>query len=246
VRKKIFPVFDTNAHFDHLSGRENLYLFMSLYGLPSVESADDIAARFELDLDQKVNEYSLGMRRKLSLTEAFLSGREVIFFDEPALGLDSSMRSALFLLVSEVVKQNVTVVFCTNRIDDTIYADRLWKMEKGRLEPAVSTGELRKSLLQVTISFRDHDDVTEYIPSSGELPDIIRKHLSLGIPRKIMVSGGEEQEIWAEEALRKIRRAPRALQNMISTLVEHHARESGYTRITEDVVDEVRRRFEQR
>lgn len=245
VRRKIFPVFDSNAHFDDLTGRENIGLFLSLYDLPVPDSADNIAAVFDLDLDRRVREYSLGMKRKLSLTESFLSGREILYFDEPTLGLDSSMRSAFFSMVSDAAKRASCVVFCSNRIEDAGYADHLWKMEKGTLAPAGSPDELVRGMLRVTVSFAEHE-IIEHIQSAEELPEIIRKMLSVGTPRKITVSGGEDEGLWTDEARQKIAKAPRVLQHMITTLVERHAQESGCARITADVVDEVRMRFERR
>ncbi len=111
VRRKIFPVFDSNAHFDHLSGRENIDLLMQLYGLSETGETYDIAGKFDLDLERKVSEYSLGMKRKLYLAEAFLSAREILFFDEPTLGLDSSMRSAFFSEVSAAAKAEILCCF---------------------------------------------------------------------------------------------------------------------------------------
>lgn len=243
VRRKIFPVFDSNAHFDHLSGKENIDLLMQLYGLPETDETNDISGKFNLDLGQKVSEYSLGMKRKLYLAEAFLSAREILFFDEPTLGLDSSMRSAFFSEVSAAAKRKSCVVFCTNRVEDANCADQLWKMEKGTLTSARSADELIRGMIRVTISFKDHD-ITEYISAPGELPDLIRKILPMGIPREIHIFA-EEDELWTAEARQKIGRAPRVLQAMITKLVERHAEKSGYSRITAGVVDEVRRRFGQ-
>jgi ABC-2 type transport system ATP-binding protein len=245
VRRKIFPVFDSNAHFDHLTGKENIDLMMNLYGLPAPGSENEMAALFDLDLKRTVNEYSLGMKRKLYLAESFLSKREILLFDEPTLGLDSPVRSAFFSQVSDAAKRKTCVLFCTNRVEDAGCADRLLKLEKGTLIPVPTVDELIRSMIRVTISFTDHD-ITEYIPSPGELPDLIRKILSRGIPRKIEIYSGDGDELWTHEARQKIGRAPRLLQNMITNLIERHAEESGYSRITAEVVDEARKRYEQR
>ena len=244
VRRKIFPVFDSNAHFDHLSGRENIDLLMQLYGLSETDAAYDITEKFDLDLDRKVREYSLGMKRKLYLAEAFLSARQILFFDEPTLGLDSSMRSAFFSEVSAAAKRKSCIVFCTNRVEDASCADQLWKMEKGTLTSAHSADELIRGMIRVTISFKDHD-ITEYISTPEELPDLMRKILPMGTPREIRIFA-EDDELWTAEAWQKIGRAPRVLQTMITDLVERHAEESGHSRITAEFVDDVRRRFEQR
>jgi len=245
ARRKIFPVFDSNAHFDHLTGRENIALFMELYGNGVQESVETTAGLFDLDLDRKVREYSRGMKRKLYLAESLLSKREILLFDEPSLGLDSSMRSTFFRQAGDAARQGSCVIIFTNRIEDTAYADCLLKIEKGTLTRAASVDDLLEGMITVTISCADHE-ITEYISSAGELPDVIRKILPLGIPRKIRISAGDERELWSPEARQKVGRAPAVLRTMITRLVERHARESGYTRITEDVVEEVQRRLERR
>jgi ABC-2 type transport system ATP-binding protein len=247
VRDGIFPVYDTNAHFEHLSGQENLDLFLFFYGISPPPAAGDLAAVFDLDLSRRVSDYSLGMKRKLTLIESFLCSRPVMFFDEPALGLDSSMRAAFFSRVRKAADAGACIIICTNRIEDTVFANRLFRLENGTLSPVATADELLEGLIRVTFSFADHD-VTEYIPSAGDLPDLVKKILGGGIPRKIAIenpgAGAPDNGLWSNEARQKVGRAPRFLRTMITTLVERHARDAGYTRITPEVVEEVRGRFE--
>ncbi|MEN6609461.1 MAG: ATP-binding cassette domain-containing protein [Methanoregulaceae archaeon] len=247
VRRKIFPVFDTNAHFSHLTGRENSRFFLSLYGVSDPEPLERIAAGFELDLDRPAGEYSLGMKRKLLLAEAFSSGRDLLVFDEPALGLDTGMCSVFFGLAHEAAKTGSCVLIGTNRIEDAASADRILFLDKGTLHPAASVETLIAGMIRVTITLKDRE-LTEYIPSIDELPQLVKRTLSFGIPVKIEIgeTGSGDSLAWTPEAEEKIRRAPRALQNMIRSLVERYARDHGFLRITPDVVDEVKARFEKR
>jgi ABC-2 type transport system ATP-binding protein len=249
VRGEIFPVYDTNAHFEHLSGQENLDLFLFFYGVSPPPDAGELAGVFDLDLSRKVSDYSLGMKRKLTLIESFLCSRPVMVFDEPTLGLDSAMRAAFFSRVRRAADGGACIVICTNRIEDTAFATRLFRMENGTLSPVATPDELLAGLIRVTFSFNDHD-ATEYIPSAGELPDLVKRALAAGIPRKIGIempgSAALDNDLWSDEARQKVDRAPRFLRPMITTLVERHARDAGYSRITPDVVDEVRGRFERR
>jgi ABC-type multidrug transport system ATPase subunit len=246
VRGQIFPVYDTNAHFEHLSGRENIELFLFLYGISAPHSLDELAAVFDLDLDRKAGEYSLGMKRKLSLIESLLCSRPVMFFDEPALGLDSDMRARFFALLRDAAGRGSCIIIFTNRIEDTAFADQIFRLEKGDLAKVTTTGELLEGLIRVTYSFPD-SDVTEYIGSIGDLPELTKKMILRGIPRKIEITctgaAGTETCPWSPEARKKVGRAPRFLRTMIETLVERHACEAGYLRITPEVVDEARGRF---
>ena len=250
VRRKIFPVFDASAHFSHLTGRMNALFFLSLYGISEPGTLDRIAAGFDLDLDQLAGEYSLGMKRKLLLSECFASGREVLVFDEPTLGLDTAMCGIFFTRVREAAQAGACVIIGTNRIEDAGFADRILLLEKGTLRPAASVESLVAGMMKITITLADRE-LVEYIPSADELPHLIRKCLTLGVLRRIdVVQAGEDRAggsgLWTPEAEEKVGRAPRFLRKMIRSLVERYAREHGLSRITPDVVDEVKERFEQR
>jgi ABC-type multidrug transport system ATPase subunit len=247
VRRKIFPVFDASGHFSHLTGRENARFFLSLYGVPQPGTLDRIATEFDLDLDRPAGEYSLGMKRKLLLAEAFAAEREVMIFDEPTLGLDTGMCRVFFERVREAAAAGACVIIGTNRIEDAASADRILLLDKGTLRPAASVEELVAGMVRVTITLEDRE-LVEYIPSIDDLPQLVKKILSLGVPRRIEIGEpvADESASWTQEAEEKVRRAPPFLQAMIRSLVERHAREHGCRRITPDVVDGVKGRYEQR
>lgn len=246
ARRNIFPIFDASAHFNNLTGQENARIILSLYGVPVTAGPDRIAGMFQLDLCQPAGEYSLGMRRKLLLVEAFSSKRDLLVFDEPTLGLDTGMCQVFFERVREAAAAGSCVIIGTNRIEDAAVADRLLLLDKGSLCPAASVEALVSGMIKITITLADRE-LVEYIPTIDDLPQLIKKILALGIPKKIDIGGtGEENSPWTDEAEEKIRRAPPFLQKMIRSLVERYAKEHGCRRITPELVDEVKGRFEQR
>ena len=171
VRRKIFPVFDETSHFSHLTGRENARFFCSLYGIPRPETLDRFAVRFDLDLDQPAGAYSLGMKRKLLLAEAFATHSDVLIFDEPTLGLDSGMCSVFFDFVREAASAGSCVLIGTNRIEDAGSADRILLLNQGTLCPAASVEALVAGMTKITITLKDRE-LVEYIPSIDELPAV--------------------------------------------------------------------------
>jgi ABC-type multidrug transport system ATPase subunit len=247
LRRKIVPVFDASAHFSHLTGRENARFFLSLYGVLAGGVLDRVAVDFDLDLDRPAGEYSLGMKRKLMLVEAFAAQRELLIFDEPTLGLDTGMCPVFFRRIKEAAKTGACVIIGTNRIEDATTADRILLLDKGALCPAASIDALVSGMTKITITLADRE-LVEYIPSIDDLPQLVKKCLSFGIPKKIEIGETKEAESleWTGEAEEKVRRAHRFLRNMIRSLVERYAKEHGSNRITPDLVDEVRGRFEQR
>jgi ABC-2 type transport system ATP-binding protein len=78
---------------ENLTGRENLWMFGRLYGLPTTESrarSGELLDQFDLSDagDRVAKTYSGGMRRRLDLASALIGRPQLLFLDEPTTGLD--------------------------------------------------------------------------------------------------------------------------------------------------------------
>ncbi len=111
---------------DDLSGWENLWLQAKLQRLTDWKGrAEKLLAYFELTdrRKHKVGTYSTGMRKKMEIALALLHQPEVIFMDEPTIGLDANVRRMLWELITGVNKEfGVTVLLTSHYIEE---ADRL-------------------------------------------------------------------------------------------------------------------------
>jgi lantibiotic transport system ATP-binding protein len=87
--KSVGVAFETPAHYEHLTGRENLDITRRLLKLDASE-IDRVLATVELAYvaDRQVRKYSLGMRHRLGLARALLGKPKLLIFDEPTNGLD--------------------------------------------------------------------------------------------------------------------------------------------------------------
>ncbi len=105
--------------YNRISGRENLRYFADLYGLPTSERErriDEILARVDLSsaADRRVEEYSRGMKQKLHLARGILHRPQVLFLDEPTIGLDPKSARETRKLVRSLVADGVTIFLTTH------------------------------------------------------------------------------------------------------------------------------------
>src|SRR5258708_3625545 len=111
-----------------LSGRRNLDVHARLWGVGSGEIGariDEAAGAFRVAeiLDRPVSTYSGGQRRRLEIARALLSEPQVLFLDEPTVGLDPRIRYELLDLVGGLREQGgMTVLLTTHYLDE---AERL-------------------------------------------------------------------------------------------------------------------------
>jgi ABC-2 type transport system ATP-binding protein len=127
VRRRLGVVLDQPAHFDELTAYQNAWFFARQYGVPSdmarsrIEEALHWAGLWDAR-DQRVKEFSLGMRRKLSLVEAFVHRPQILLLDEPTLALDYQAELSLIERLQVLSLTGTAVLIATN---DVHLAERL-------------------------------------------------------------------------------------------------------------------------
>ena len=121
-----------------LSVRENLELMYGVYGFPKTEQkakVEHIAAKLGLDavMHKKAGKLSGGWQRRLSIAMALIGEPEILFLDEPTLGLDVLARSELWELI-RAFKGSVTVILTTHYMEEAErLSDRVAIMKDGKL-----------------------------------------------------------------------------------------------------------------
>ena len=133
----------------NLTVEENLALMGGVYGLPRGERQQR-AARLsaQLGLDEvrrkKARRLSGGWQRRLSLAMALLADPQILFLDEPTLGLDVLARAELWEII-RALKGHTTVVLTTHYMEEAEeLADRIAIMRSGRLLTLGTADELKE------------------------------------------------------------------------------------------------------
>ena len=133
----------------NLSVRENLELISGIYGSgrqAAKAAAEEIMGQFGLEKvrEQKAGTLSGGWQRRLSIAMALITGPEVLFLDEPTLGLDVLARRELWKEIG-ALRGSVTVVLTTHYLEEAeALSDRIAIMSEGRIRALGTAGELKK------------------------------------------------------------------------------------------------------
>ena len=140
VRESVGYVSQEIAVDEFLTGRENLWLHGKLYHIPSqeLERRVDEAAR-TVDLSDRLNDlvgtYSGGMRKRLDIAEGLLHRPQLIFLDEPTLGLDIQTRRKIWDYIGELRQGGLTVFLTTHYMEEADQlCDRVAIIDRGELK----------------------------------------------------------------------------------------------------------------
>ncbi|MCB0793473.1 MAG: ABC transporter ATP-binding protein [Flavobacteriales bacterium] len=127
------------ALYEVLSAWENLLLFGQLLGMGKQQVRDrgaKLLARVGLldRANETVQHWSGGMKRRLNLIVGLIHGPDVLFLDEPTVGIDVQSRTAIWELLTEVNKQGTTMVYTSHHLEEAErLCDRVVIIDKGTI-----------------------------------------------------------------------------------------------------------------
>ena len=206
VRKAIGAALQEAALDPFLTGREHLRLQTTMHGITGEERrerSDELLTRVGLTeaADRKVKGYSGGMKRRLDLALALVHRPRILFLDEPTTGLDVQSRTALWVEVGRLAKEEGVTVFLTTQYleEADVLADRVGIIDHGRIVAEGTPEKLKADIACSTVEAvpanpdqrgavlavleRFGEQTTGYGPSSiavqltssnGNLADIVR------------------------------------------------------------------------
>jgi len=150
VRRSLSYVPQDMAVDIKLTGRENALLFARLYGVAAPKDrVDELLAVMQLydRADELVKTYSGGMRRRLELVQALVHEPEVLFLDEPTLGLDVAARATIWEHITALKKGGITIFVTTHYMDEADrFCDRVGIISRGALLALGSPHDLKARL----------------------------------------------------------------------------------------------------
>ena len=133
----------------NLTAEENLALICGIHGFSkekTKQKIDELSAQFGLDtvLQRKAGKLSGGWQRRLSIAMALIGEPQILFLDEPTLGLDVLARHDLWDAIRSL-RGKVTIILTTHYMEEAeALSDRIGIMKSGRLLAVGTAEELKR------------------------------------------------------------------------------------------------------
>ena len=177
VRRSIGVVFQDQRLDRDLTVWETLDFHGRLHYLPKEVRRPRIEELLELveltdKRDQTTKELSGGMKRRLEIARGLLVKPEVLFLDEPTIGLDTKTRKRIWSYIKKVNKEGVTVFLTTHYMDEADQnSDIVCIMDKGKIMANGTPDALKQSLGKDHIHIQT-DNNEKALMLLKQLPDV--------------------------------------------------------------------------
>lgn len=151
VRQLLGAVPQETALYEELSAWANLDFHADLFGIPRKEKNERMTRILELvqlseRKNSRVSTFSGGMKRRLALGRALLHEPQLIYLDEPTLGVDIQARRAIWDYILALREQGKTVLITTNYLEEAqALCDRLAIIDHGKLIAVDTPAHLKES-----------------------------------------------------------------------------------------------------
>jgi len=149
IKRKIGIVPQEISLYPMLSAEDNLRFWGGIYGLKGKELQERIESVLNLvglndRKKEKIEQFSGGMKRRINIASALLHKPEIIFFDEPTVGIDPQSRNQIFELIEKLRDEGTTIVYTSHYMEEVErLCSELAIIDKGKI---IATGKLNEIL----------------------------------------------------------------------------------------------------
>jgi len=220
VREKIGAMLQEVSVIDALKVKEIIHLFRSYY--PNPMSFDELVAFTGLneeDLKKRADKLSGGQKRRLGVALALAGNPDLIFFDEPTVGLDITSRKMFWSTVSELKERGKTIIFTTHYLQEADdVAGRIILFNNGTIVEDGTPAEIKAKLAKQSVSFISNEKISiSELKQLSDASDVYKKNeriyivtentdgvLSALFEKKLKISGVQIEQGRLEEAFEQL------------------------------------------
>lgn len=137
------------ALYGQMTAYDNLLFWGSLYNVKKTflkERIDSVLDLFGLydRRNDPINSYSGGMKRRINIASALMHSPEILFMDEPTVGIDPQSRNLIFDVIEKLHKEGMTIVYTTHYMEEAErFCDRIGIIDNGLIIAEGSLDELK-------------------------------------------------------------------------------------------------------
>jgi ABC-2 type transport system ATP-binding protein len=146
ILRKIGYMPSEAMFYPRLRVSEIIKMSADAFGVDCRERANELCERLKVDTQKKIEELSLGNRKKISIVCAMQHKPELYIFDEPTSGLDPLMQKEFFQMLTEVNKEGATIFFSSHVLSEIqSYCNNAAIIKEGKLIAVDSVTNLTKT-----------------------------------------------------------------------------------------------------
>lgn len=162
AKECFFYISDEQYYFSNATPKDIRILYANIY--PKFDKArfDKLLLQFELDINRKINTFSKGMKKQLSIVCAVCSGTKYILCDETFDGLDPVMRQAVkSIFAKEMAERNMTAVIASHNLRELEdICDCVGLLHRGGILLSKDLFDMKLTLHKIQCVFRNETDIS--------------------------------------------------------------------------------------
>lgn len=184
LHKIIGVVPEVQNLYERMTAKENLTFFAKLYDI-NHKRVDELLEQFDLQewANEKVKNFSLGMKQRLLLARGLLPKPDILFLDEPTKGLDPYTARYIRSIIREVNKKGATIFLTTHYMEEADeLSDRVVIIDKGKIIVCDNPENLKRSQDKgiIKITLKDPMEEQQFSLSDNQTGDRIKELLQSG------------------------------------------------------------------
>lgn len=174
IKKRIGVVPEEPRMYNNLKGKEFIDFIINIYGVDrkkALERFKELSDAFGINyLEDFISDYSHGMKQKLMVAAVLMRKPEVIFLDEPTVGLDTKSAKILKMLIQKYAGEGATIFFTTHILEIAEkMCERIGIIHQGKI---ITEGTLQE--LRDKSKYKNLEDIFLELTGDEKLSDFIK------------------------------------------------------------------------